>query len=139
MRLARRHASSEGTSIWGKNNWTKKITKEGMTVDRRDMPGNPDTFHRWDSKKLNMQCSIIDHILIENGQRGGARVSNTGLDLNDHSIIVGWVEAPQGRTRVKEMKGTKLASLRPADKGATKEIEKAWGRIQDDKINKMSI
>ena len=110
-----------------------------MTVDRRDMPGNPDTFHRWDSKSLNMQCSIIDHVLIENGQRGGAKVSSTGLDLHDHSIIVGWVEAPLGKTRVKEMKGTKLATLRPADKGATKKFEKAWGRIQDDKIKKMSM
>ena len=71
----------------GKEQLDKKIIKEGMTVDRRDMPGNPDTFHRWDSKSMNMQCSIIDHVLIENGQRGGAKVSSTGLDLNDHSIM----------------------------------------------------
>ena len=65
----------------GRDQIDKKIIKEGMQVERRNMPGNPDTFHRWDNVKLNMQSSAIDHILITNSEGGGAKVSDTGLDL----------------------------------------------------------
>ena len=123
----------------GKEQIDKRLIKEGMMVDRKEMPGNPSTFHRWDSTKLNLQTSTIDHILMTNGQRGGAKVSGTGLDLNDHSVKVGWMEAPRGTRRIKEMKGTKLATLRPADKGATKKFMKAWERIHDDKISNMNM
>ena len=54
-------------------------------------------------------------------------------------MIIGWVEAPRGIAKIKEMKGTKIPTLRPADKGATKKFEKAWGRIQDLRIKEMSM
>jgi hypothetical protein len=109
----------------GKEQIEKKLTKEGIRVRREDMAGNPSTFHRWNSVNNNMQSSTIDHVLM-NG-KGGGKVSNTGLNLNDHSIIIGWFDVPEGVKRVKEMKGVRLATLRPADKGATKKFEKAWG------------
>ena len=39
----------------------------------------------------------------------------------------------------REMKGIRIATLRPADKGATKRFEKAWSRIHDNKIKDMSM
>ena len=79
----------------GKDQIVKKIEKEGMLINRRDMHGNPSTFHRWDNVNRNMQNSVIDHVLITNGEKGGAGVSGTGLDLNDHSVIIGWMEVPK--------------------------------------------
>ena len=121
----------------GKEQMEKRLLKEGSRVRREDMAGNPSTFHRWDSVNNNMQSSTIDHVLTSG--KGGGKVSNTGLDLNDHSIIIGWLDVPEGVKKVREMKGVKLATLRPADKGATKKIEKAWGKISDNTINKMSM
>ena len=48
----------------------KKIDKGGMLISRRNMPGNPNTFHRWDNVNRNMQCSIIDHVLIRKKNAG---------------------------------------------------------------------
>ena len=59
-------------NMW-KEQLVKKIEKEGMLINRVDMPGNPNTFHRWDNVNRNMQSSVIDHVLITNGERGGAK------------------------------------------------------------------
>ena len=103
------------------------------------MEGNPATFHRWDNVNRNMQSSTIDHVMISNVEVGGAKVSGTGLDLNDHSIVIGWLKAEQGIIMRKEMKGVKRPTFRPSDKEATKRFEKAWSRIHDSRINEMSM
>ena len=55
-----------------------------------------------------MQNTTIYHVIISNGEIGGAKVSEIGLDLNDHSIVIGWVKAPPGIMIKKEMKGVKI-------------------------------
>jgi hypothetical protein len=77
--------------------------------------------------------------MISNGEVGGAKVSNTGLNLNDHSIKIGWLKAEKGIIMRKEMKGVKRLTFRPSDKGATKRFEKAWGRIHDSRLKEMSM
>ena len=121
-----------------KEQLNKRIEKRNMNMRRIEMEGNPATFHRWDVNR-NMQSSTIDHIMILNGEVGGAKVSGTGLDLNDHSIIIGWMKAEQGIIIKKEMKGVRIPTIRPSDKGATKRFEKAWSRIHDDRIKDMSM
>ena len=49
------------------------------------------------------------------------------------------MEAPPGIGRIDEMKGTKIPTLRTADKGATKKFEKSWEMIHDDRIKKTSM
>ena len=122
-----------------KDQLNKKIKDRNMNMRRVEMEGNPFTFHRWDNVNRNMQKTTIDHVMISDGEIGGAKVSDTGLDLNDHSIVIGWVKAPPGIMIKKEMKGVRKPSLRPSDKGATKRFEKAWSRIHDNKIKDMSM
>ena len=49
--------------------------------------------------------------------------------------MVGW----KPFFKIKEMKGIRIPTLRPADKGATKKFQKAWERLHDDKIKNMSL
>ena len=102
----------------------KKIVERNMNMRRIEMEGNPATFHRWDNVNRNMQSSTIDHVMISNGEVGGAKVSETGLDLNDHSIIIGWLKAEKGIVMRKEMKGVKRPTFSPRTREQRRGLKK---------------
>ena len=70
----------------------KELGKKGSEVKRIGLQGQECTFRRLDSVNGKLHKTTIDHVLVRGKGNYGSKVSDSGLDANDHDIVMGWVE-----------------------------------------------
>ena len=50
--------------------------------------------------------------------------------MNDHAIMIGWVEVKTDNRLVKEMRTPDVPTIRPTDRGAAKKLEKIFMKTE---------
>ena len=70
----------------------KKLAEGKGGAMRIKTSDNEPTFRRMDNVNGVLQETIIDHVLSMGVEKSGSKTSDGGMDMNDHAIMIGWVE-----------------------------------------------
>ena len=121
----------------------EKIDKKLLKIQggplRVKMCGNESTFRRMDSVNGILQETTIDHVLTMGDGVSGCKTSDGGMDMNDHAIVIGWVEVKTDKRLVKEMRTPNVPTIRPTDRGAAKKLDKIFVKTTDKELGNMSM
>jgi hypothetical protein len=117
----------------------KELEKRGSEVTRVGLKGQECTFRRLNSVNGKIHETTIDHVLVRGNGIYGSKVSDSGMDANDHAMILGWVEVENKGKNIREVKAMRTPTIRPTDKGATKKLEKIFKRTTDKELGEMNM